>query len=817
MDENLKEALLDAQNGSAVCLLGAGFSRNNLTEAGIEVLDVGGLSDKIWEILDEDPIPNTPLADLADACESDADSRQALTNLLLNHYTLCVPTPDQKELFKVPWRAIFTTNFDDIAERCSPKPQVITPSFDAQLLRPERQPIYHLHGRARDIIEGSLDPSIVLSEANYLKLKDRNRDLYSALENEVHTASRIFFIGYSLRDAEIASRLFQIEGLAERSVVVVGPNERKFSARRLKKFGKVYQIGLDGLVCALKELPSASEPKELGGRLSFMRRFSPEVIAQDVQIEDVHRLIIAGEFSHAAYSRHRLDIEGTNPYCVDRKDVTKRVLSTIASGTNRVLVSSDLGNGKSFTLNEIAHEAFKAGFDVINIEHELPEVFTEVDLLIQRGGRVMFIIDDLIRHRRSARYIGQRLPANCALVVASGSIHGVDEYTDVTTSLGGNVREIDVNNLTHDQLLSWDVFLERWGFWEERIQEDQSERLNFLKERCGAENRAIIVSTFRSSSIASKIKSIVDFFLVRNKHLSKPFIAILINALCRKHVEWSRIVAWLDIDEPALRKAILSTSVFDFMRGTREWYNFTSAELADFILASYSFKVTEVVEVYVKIVRETAYSANDPRSGFDSRENLKELMRFRFLTRLFSGPEDGDAIINAVYHRLSNVPRIRENDQFWLQYAMARMEVGDLGNAETFINTSLGLARKKGLDYSARQIVDQRCRLLFRKNTNDKIPHSRSDISQAVSDLNAALNSDDSIVTHPLRASSDILDFVENKVDDLDRGEIEELIGCVKIMQSKLPEQGRLPKSQKGETRKIRQNIARAYAVLASA
>jgi hypothetical protein len=52
-------------------------------------------------------------------------------------------------------------------------------------------------------------------------------------------------------------------------------------------------------------------------------------------------------------------------------------------------------------------------------------------------------------------------------------------------------------------------------------------------------------------------------------------------------------------------------------------------------------------------VRETAYSSNDPRSGFDSRENLKELMRYRFLTRLFARMENGEKTINAVTTRFA--------------------------------------------------------------------------------------------------------------------------------------------------------------------
>lgn len=816
MDENLQEALLEAKNGGAICFLGAGFSRDIYTENAIAVPDVRALSAAIWEILDDVPSENTPLADLADACEEDPTAKQKLVELLINSFTLCIPSDDQKAFLSLPWRAIFTTNFDDVAERAVGDAQVVTPSTAIGLLNQNKTPIYHLHGRAKDLLEGQGDPSIVLSETSYLKVKESNKDLYAALENEVHTATRIFFIGYSLRDAEIASRLFAIEGLRDRSVVISGPTDKKFTTKRLEKFGYLFPIGLSGAVDAIKkveELPSeVSSPL----RLSFLKRVIPEGVASEVTLDDVHNMILSGGFLYPSYARHKLDIGAENPYCVSREEATKKVFSAIAAGTNRVIVTSDLGNGKTFILNELTFEASSKGYDVVWVEHDLPEAYQEIDRLIQKGGRKFFVVDDLIRRHKIVRYIGKRLPANCALISASGAIHGNSDYYKIVDDLGGPVREVDANQLSTSELEAWDKFLERWGFWGDRIEDERSERIKFLRDRCSAENRAIIVSIFRTSAIANKIRSIVDFFLNRNNDLSKAFISVLINALCRNHVEWSRIVAWLDIDEQKLKKAITSSGVFDFMSGTRQWYNFSSAELADFILANYDFRVEEIVEVYVKIVRETAYSANDPRSGFDSKENLKELMRFRFLTRLFSNPENGSATISAVYHRLSSVPRIRENDQFWLQYAMARMEVGDTMNAETFINTSLGIARSKGLDYSVRQIIDQRCRLLFRKNIGKEKRYSSADISQAIFDLMAALNFSDGIITHPLRASGDIVEFLEDRIDDMPRQDVENLLDCVKLMKKKLPD-GRLPKSQKGETRAIRDNISKAFIILSNA
>ena len=344
----------------------------------------------------------------------------------------------------------------------------------------------------------------------------------------------------------------------------------------------------------------------------------------------------------------------------------------------------------------------------------------------------------------------------------------------------------------------------------------ERERFQYLKKDCSAENRSIILSIFKNSNLGNRISRLVEFFLNKNEDLSKPFIAVLINGLCQNHVDWSRIVRWIEIDQQRFREAVQQSNIADFMSGSHRWYEFTSAELASFILNNHQFDLDDIVDVYSKIVRETAYSANDPRLGFDAKENLKELMRFRFLTKLFPEKHDGNKTVSAVYHRLSDVPRIRNNDQFWLQYAMARMEVGELDDAERYIESSLGIARKKGVDYSNRQIIDQRVRLRFKKNTAPGKLIATREISESVDDLVDLLGHNEYPI-HPLRSSEHILTFLNAKIDDLSPEMVERLKAVVSLMKSKLPSGGgQLEKSQKGETRKIKHDVNECHTILAN-
>ncbi|MFC3164969.1 SIR2 family protein [Ciceribacter thiooxidans] len=745
---------------------------------------------------------DAPLTDLADFCERSITLKESLIGLLLSKLTLCTPSPYQKKMMSLPWRAVFTTNFDDVAERAiEGEKTVITPQAEVKRLQAGKKVIYYLHGRAKDIIEGSVDPSLVISETNYLDLKTRNRDLYSALVNEVHAASRIFFVGYSVRDAEIASRLFSIPSLHQKSIVICGPAEKKVAINRLEKFGRVFPIGVEGFVDALPSLSEIIQRKSEEDVLSYVKRVVPVAAKNEIESSDIESLLLAGLFNYGAYAAQEHSQDADSSYCIKRSDSLNILFSL--DNVNRFVISSDLGNGKSIFLEQAIFKAHGLGYEVFKVDTQLPEALTELDALLQSEKKRLYIVDGLVRYQKVVRHIGKRLPGNCILLVSSGQFLDELAYSELNDQLGGVTREIDLNILTASELSAWDSFLERWGFWETRIEEAPEERIHFLRERCGCENRAIVLSLFRNSNLAQKIESIVSFFLNNNRQYTRAFVAVLINSLCQRHVDWSRIVGWLDIYEAGFRRQVLASPVRDFMAGSKRWYEFTSTELADHILNSYDLLVDDIVDVYTMIVRETAYAANDPRSGFDSRENLKELMRFRFLTRLFSKQANGVSSINAVYQRLSTVPRIRNNDQFWLQYAMARMEVNDLDNSEIYLGTAIGLANKKGMEYSKRQIHDQQARLLFRKN---KLKLKESEISKAIELLTDLLLERSVPVVHPLRSVTHLLAFLEAKADELRPALVVELRNLIKLMREKVPE-GRLDKSQKGETEYIRRSL----------
>lgn len=157
-------------SGGGVCLLGAGFSTAGKDHSG---KDLPSTSDLIHEIkvaigLEREEVGS--LTDITDYCEDRPELQLILRKILLARLTLCKPSSEQIEMLKQPWRSIFTTNLDDIVEASLPSgmAQVITPSTRNLVRSSSGTPVYHMHGRAKDLVEKGNDPRLVLSERNYL-------------------------------------------------------------------------------------------------------------------------------------------------------------------------------------------------------------------------------------------------------------------------------------------------------------------------------------------------------------------------------------------------------------------------------------------------------------------------------------------------------------------------------------------------------------------------------------------------------------------------------------------------------------------------
>ena len=469
--DTLDEAINRLLGGSAICFTGAGFSSEALDPLGTRLPTTRGLEEELCDLIEIPRDEGGSITDLADYCHSRPALEPKLRLHLVKRLTSSKPSAEQLKFFQAPWRAVFTTNFDDVAEQCLvAKQQVIRPSSKINSIVSGKIPIYYLHGRARDLVETDIEPLLVLSEKNYLELSVRNKTLHSALENELHCAGQIFFVGYSIRDIEVASRVFQLsESLRSKTIVICHPSDGKIAQARLEKFGAVFPIGLSGLVERFPKSFALQSDEQRLNSLSFVTRVPRQPAMDQLSNEHVDELIVTGAFSYPAYATQIRQVAGTQLYCVPREAKIDELFSRIDQGANKFVISSDIGNGKSVFLDQVTYEAHSRCYEVFRINNRLAEGLSELEYLLKRSALQLFIVDDLVRHRHSIEFVARRLPKLSVLVCSDRNVVDGDYEERLLELFQGNYGQIDLDTLSASELQEWDRFLEGWGLWGDRI------------------------------------------------------------------------------------------------------------------------------------------------------------------------------------------------------------------------------------------------------------------------------------------------------------------------------------------------------------
>ena len=118
---------------------------------------------------------------------------------------------------------------------------------------------------------------------------------------------------------------------------------------------------------------------------------------------------------------------------------------------------------------------------------------------------------------------------------------------------------------------------------------------------------------------------------------------------------------------------------------------------------------TTVTDVLVECVKEARFEA---RADPYLHRIAREFTRFANLERVLPANGKGVALQN-FYERLKSVPSIRRDPLFWLQYAMARLSLGELEVARRYFEQSYSIADSTNFD--TYQIDNHYCRLLLRE------------------------------------------------------------------------------------------------------
>lgn len=190
------------ESGRAVLFLGAGIGHNATNATGDHMPTGWELAEELCVKFGLDPKASNDLAKVSQVVENKI-GRAELDAFISKRLADFEPDDSLQYLVGLTWRAIFTTNYDRVIERCYelareprqiPVPVSSTSSF--RIVDPHFEiPIYHLHGAVFDVAK----PQLILTQRDYATFRTRRKMLFEVLQQQM-SSSIIVYVGYSHND-----------------------------------------------------------------------------------------------------------------------------------------------------------------------------------------------------------------------------------------------------------------------------------------------------------------------------------------------------------------------------------------------------------------------------------------------------------------------------------------------------------------------------------------------------------------------------------------------------------------------------------------
>lgn len=776
----LAEGMRLARAGRALLFLGAGFSCGT-PNAGSGAMKSGRDFSDLLAAKVGLPL-GTGLGDTSEAFLEEYGDVE-LVRQLISEFSATGLLDHQVAMSSVPWRQIYTTNYDDVVEKSfkARKYEIETINSDRSVASiPQRKAIcVHLNGSILGLTPDKLENQIKLTDSSYLTSSIADSDWAVRFRQDVDAAQAVFYVGYSTYDLDIARLLFSKPSLRDKSFFVVGGAVGPILARRIEKFGTDTQLtAADFFKELVKDVYAPTTARPITA--NAVRLYDPKPSAIPLSDNDVFDLFRLGRVSQSLVFD---SISGKQNYVLGRR-AADRVIDLIKSRSAAVVVHSDFGNGKSIVLELIKADAFRLGFTVIEIFRNRESLIEELDYALKLDGQLLFVIDNYGDWREAIAYIGTHRNPNTSVILAARSGTNDVLASRIEASLKmGELYELPVDRLSDEDLARLADFMAVYGLWGERAGWSSERKLGFLAKHCGREWHSILIELFNAPQIKERLDRLINA-LQSNQSYSSIFISILLLAIV-DHPATTDILTDLCGERTLTIGFRQNPTVRELIDFEADEVKLRSAVTGAFILQ----RVANPEMVLDTLVSVTTAADEAAAVSKDYLEILSAFMRFANAQNFF--PEEvRNEFVLRYYEAVKGLRNCRRYPLFWLQYAIASLLADKFEQARTYFASAYSFAEQRP-EFNTFQIDNHYARYLLRRAIFEDRPDSAMTMFREARQLifdqvrNERLH-------YPYRVAALIGDWFDafgDRVTPDERNEVKRAAGFIAARITELPEE----------------------------
>jgi len=706
--------------GNSVFFAGAGYSLGTSSISNCELVTLNGLKEDIFR---ECNMMNE--GDIGWAIENFIEmyGENELINFLRKHFLVKEFTDFQKIIAMQNWRGIFTTNYDNLietikSENFSGKIYSTTSSSRPSTFSKKRDLIVHVNGFIENLDDDQPIPSdFLLKDIDFVTTNFINSDWYNHLQSDLATADAIFFVGFSMRsDLDISRIVYRVGGEEHpnRIYFIVSEDESSSSVKFLSRFGSVLKIGVNGFAKMLHDRSKVYVPKQsVDLSLFSFSSFQLKNLRTTIRTQDAFDLLFWGKFE-----QHHIESSLYNPnenvYFIRRTSFQK-VLECVAHENRNILITSELGCGKTLFLEGLKIELKKRGFDVFAFQkwYDTNSTLNELNHICENFPNAVLIIEGYNLNSKLFEHLKTRRPRNMTVIFTERTAIHETTFTKLEKFFSTEVMSFDLSRLDEMEIKQVVGLLNEYGLWG-----DYSNYLDLDKERLIRTEfkfsfKILLIRIIESKVIIEKFKAIVDS-IQQNKNYFEAVVLIFTANLFSVNLGLEEVISILNEEKfrkPSFQKDQAINELIDFSAGSIR----AKSSILSLVILSKVSGGLQVVNALLKICRQL-----DHWEDFEvSRNLLREYVSFSNIRQILE-VENNDYLpaVNHFFDEIRNLNFCRENPHYWLQYAILNLEQGRLDLAKSQFDTAYSFAkRKRGFD--TYQLDNQFARYLLLHELNN--------------------------------------------------------------------------------------------------
>lgn len=716
----LEEAVKHAIDGNAMLFLGAGFSceATNLKEE--MMLEARNISKELCNIMG---LKENDDLGIVSEIYCHKHSPAELIKVLQENYT-CKSTEEwHKEIAQLDWRAIYTTNYDNVLEKAGQSVgQKYTPVVLEDKIKnyDKKRTVVHINGYIDRLTPEKLGGEFKLTAKSYLVEDFLKSEWISLFKTNVSNARAIIFIGTSLQyDIDIQRILLDSPENKKKIIFIDRESDEEdyFEEYRKNLFGTTYKIGVKNFGEIIRKVKKEYTPVvKIENFKSFTHLNQLHINPRKIIVDDIWKVLVYGDINRELiYS-----VADQDEYLFER-DIIESIQDKLSkNSTQCIIIHSDLGNGKTCLIENLAKKLCNDG-EVFILDNRRKDVLHEVDKINLMEGRKYLFIENYSNHYDIFNNVGYYLSEDYKLILTARTYIHESQVKQLIESLNleiDNIEEISINQLRSRDREKFVTKINKVELWDKFKDLSDEQKNNLIAKKYSNRLNNIMLELIKSKSIEQKLNSLYEG-LEQSPSVHKLFLGIFVNNIMNLDLELYDLMEILDlrINSMEMRFNEHLNEIVDLKENR--------IKLKSPILAKHLIKTNKLSIDVLDIMKEILKKCQEVDYGYKGENIKKALISCSNLWIVLDKKNKSiKEVIIQYYDEIKDYNSYRKNLFFWLQYAIACLDIKDFDRAENYFNIAYYECEekdKRDLEVFDRfQINTQYARFILEKNISHK-------------------------------------------------------------------------------------------------